>query len=189
MLEILIISSFVSLVSTINPDAANPAEPKMAGTTTVQEPALPDLFPAFTAALTDCLDYFDNGNVAVFEDGSEIIEGVGSFSVFYPKMENPPKMQIAVSQRAGVLTCGGTGAAAPRADEIDTTARLKLNQIFAGQNMVEVAFPAPTRVWANCGAGDDRFVMMVPGAGDIVVLSANGNEPTAKVYCDTFGVK
>ncbi|MGB0798354.1 MAG: hypothetical protein ACPGRD_03440 [Planktomarina sp.] len=148
-----------------------------------------DPFPEFTAALTDCLTYFDEGDLTVFDEGTETTEGVGMLSVFYPTMTNPPKFQIAVTQRAGILNCGGTGTATPKAAEIDTKAHPFLSTLLKRHELVEVKFPEPARVWANCDTGGDRFVMLVPAAGDLVMLSASGNEPTAKVYCDAFGVK
>ncbi len=126
------------------------------------------------------------GDVSVFDDGAEVNTSGVAASVMYPAMAGM-QFQIVASQQGDTRTCGGTGPGAPRITELDTA--VSLLPLFQANNLVEVAFPPPGRVWANCGSGDNTFVMLVPGANDFAVLNVNGPDAVAATYCTVFGVK
>jgi len=145
-------------------------------------------FPGFSAALGDCLDYVTTGDLAVFEGNTEISNAGIATSVMYPSMADM-EFQLAASQQGDTRTCGGAGNGAPKMTRFDEDMGPIVLPMFAAHDLVEVAFPEPSRVWANCETGGDMFVMIVSAANDFPVLSVTGPEPVARTYCDVFGVK
>ncbi|MEL6607655.1 MAG: hypothetical protein AAFO93_01970 [Pseudomonadota bacterium] len=146
------------------------------------QPGLAAAYPEFSAGLVDCLSFNREGHDApIGEDGT--INGDGfAYTIFYPELTQPFPFMVAVSSSGGILNCSGQGAASL---PIDDPLWPEVETLMEAAGMIEMDFPPPVRVYADCEAG--RAVMFSDAGGTYLFAAMTGPNPAS--YCANFGPK
>ena len=142
-------------------------------------------YPEFTAGLQDCLDHLTLQDAADLTQRGQALGTPPSFAIFYPELKQPHDFVVAVSSTpTGDYTCSGQGPVSVASADLE--AELPgIAALAASYNMVELAFPAPNRAFADC-EGLTSVLLNDTGGTTVFAGFVGAN---AQTYCTAFGVK